>query len=184
MESSLSLVECSFPPAGIFRFFMVHHLLRLFWRPLLDQIATTHSLPCRRRHAAWLGMQKNPVRVVGVAEQLLPALHGINLSLRGQRCNTATFPGRTRTCGCRNDSRKAPKSTAKHSGKTFTFSWEASDWSPHVEFGAKEEGGFAQRGAERRGASTGEQLPITPDQAWINSFWIGSQLHSSQPPTL
>lgn len=93
------------PPAGIF---LVRHSLRVFWRCLLDQIATTHSLPCRCRHAAWLGMQKNPVRVVGVAEQLLPALPGINLSLRGQRCNTATFPGRTRTCGCLDDSGKAP----------------------------------------------------------------------------
>lgn len=100
-------------------------------------------------------MQKNPLRVVGVAE--LPALPGINLSLKRTKVGahfTATFPSQRRTSACLGESPKSKTNKLLHSpGISFSFSWEGFDWNlqkyHHVEFGNKEKGGFAQSGPVR-----------------------------------
>lgn len=106
-------------------------------------------------------MQDNPLRVVGVAEQPLPAFRGINLSPKSTKVEphfTATFPSQKKTSAWMTAGK--PQIHCKLLGDQFSFSWESFDWNlekyHHVEFRSKEKGGFVQSGPERRGAAAGK----------------------------
>lgn len=89
---------------------MLNQELRVLAPPSGSNCESSNSACSSKcRHATGQGMQKNPLRVVGVAE--LPALPGINLSLKRTKVGahfTATFPSQRRTSACLGDGRKAP----------------------------------------------------------------------------